>query len=402
MEGKRLLRTLRLTNFLSYGPEGTEIELQPLNVLIGPNGSGKSNLIEAISLLKAAPNDISAPIRAGGGTPHWCWKGGEPQNSLQLQVEASPIPQFLAPFNLPFLPLRHTLELSCAWQHVSIVLETIEDTAPSSPSGPLYRYDSRKMLLGSAPESCVLEGRFLNPGTLDLRQSILAQIKDPIRNQKITLLGRVYGEMRLFRDWSLGPNSPFRGPQRADLEASFLREDGTNLGLVLNDLLNRPTTKRLLLESLRRFYAYVDDVTTKIYANTVETFFHEHGFKESTPSIRLSDGTLRYLCLLTILCHPDPPPLVCIEDPEIGLHPDILPVLADLMVEASQRMQLIVTTHSDILVSALSTTPEAVVVCERDDAGSHLRRLDSKQLEEWLAKYSLGELWRMGETGGNP
>ena len=75
MDGKRLLLTLWLDNLLSYGPEGTAIELQPLNVLIGPNGSGKSNLIEAISLLKAAPTDIFAPIRAGGGMPEWVWKG---------------------------------------------------------------------------------------------------------------------------------------------------------------------------------------------------------------------------------------------------------------------------------------------------------------------------------------
>ena len=103
-----------------------------------------------------------------------------------------------------------------------------------------------------------------------------------------------------------------------------------------------------------------------------------------------------------MLCHPSPPPLVCIEDPEVGLHPDALYSLAKLMIEASQKAQLIVTTHSDTLVSALSEVPEAVVVVERDAYGSHLRRLEPERLEEWLEKYSLGELWRMGETGGNP
>ena len=102
--------------------------------------------------------------------------------------------------------------------------------------------------------------------------------------------------------------------------------------------------------------------------------------------MRLSDGTLRYLCLLAILCHPEPPPLICIEEPETGLHPDILPTIAELMIEASQRTQFIVTTHSDILVSAFSEIPEAVLVCEKDEDGTHFKRLEKDKLKAWLAR----------------
>jgi predicted ATPase len=103
---------------------------------------------------------------------------------------------------------------------------------------------------------------------------------------------------------------------------------------------------------------------------------------------------------LTILCHPSPPPLICIEEPELGLHPDVLPTLADLMKEASQRTQLIVTTHSDILVDAMTDCPEAVWVCEKDESGTQMRHLTREQLEPWLEKYRLGELWTRGEIGG--
>ena len=120
----------------------------------------------------------------------------------------------------------------------------------------------------------------------------------------------------------------------------------------------------------------------------------------SIPARRLSDGTLRYLCLLAILVDPDPPPLIVIEEPELGLHPDIHPQLAALMVDASSRTQLIVTTHSDILVDALTDTPEAVVVCENVDGSTQLERLTSETLEPWLDKYRLGELWLRGEIGG--
>ena len=85
----------------------------------------------------------------------------------------------------------------------------------------------------------------------------------------------------------------------------------------------------------------------------------------------------------------------------MGLHPDVIPQLAKLLVAASQRSQIIVTTHSDILVDALSETPEAVVICEKVDGATQLRRLDADDLKVWLEKYRLGELWTSGQLGGN-
>ena len=130
-------------------------------------------------------------------------------------------------------------------------------------------------------------------------------------------------------------------------------------------------------------------------------FVGEKGLREPVPATHLSDGTLRYLCLLTILCHPNPPPLICIEEPELGMHPDIIPTIAEMLVEASTRTQLIVTTHSDTLIDALNDTPESVVVCEKDENGTSMKRLDKKELAKWLEKYTLGQLWREGEIGGN-
>ena len=110
---------------------------------------------------------------------------------------------------------------------------------------------------------------------------------------------------------------------------------------------------------------------------------------------------MRWLALLVILLVPNPPPLVCIEEPELGLHPDVLPKLAELLVSASERMQLVVTTHSDILIDALSDHPEAVIICDKDENGTRFTRLDPTELKDWLDEYSLGELWRKGELGGN-
>ena len=170
------------------------------------------------------------------------------------------------------------------------------------------------------------------------------------------------------------------------------------LGLVLNRLRRDPAVKARLLKALRNLYEGIDDYDVQIEGGTVQVFFQEGRF--TVPATRLSDGTLRYLCLLAILCHPNPPPLVCIEEPELGLHPDILPTVADLLKEASERTQLIVTTHSDVLVDAMTDQPESVLVCEKGDDGTVLRRLRADDLKPWLEKYRLGELWIRGEIGG--
>src|SRR5438045_8319698 len=120
--------------------------------------------------------------------------------------------------------------------------------------------------------------------------------------------------------------------------------------MFLNRLQEHAQAKASLLEHLRDLYDGLTDYGIRIEGGTLQVFFTEGDYE--IPATRLSDGSLRYLCLLAILCDPDPPPLIGIEEPELGLHPDLLPNVADLLVEASQRTQLIVTTHSSALVDA--------------------------------------------------
>ncbi len=134
----------------------------------------------------------------------------------------------------------------------------------------------------------------------------------------------------------------------------------------------------------------------------MQAYMLETGLREPLSATRLSDGTLKFLCLLAVLLNPDAPPLICIEEPEVGLHPDAIRIVAQALVEASERTQLIVTTHSEALIDALSDRPEDVLVCERDfDNGTQFRRLNKERLSGWLERYTLGALWRNGELGGN-
>lgn len=399
MEGKRFIRNLRLQNFLSYGSEGETIELEPLNVLIGPNASGKSNLIEAIGLLKATPTDLTAPIRKGGGISDFLWKG----------AKEIPIAEIEATLENPGnMPLRYRIGFTVAGQRLELVDEAIENEKPYSGADDVYfyyRYQYGRPVLNvkTRPEAQAGKGnerseRRLRREDLIPDQSVLSQRKDPDLYPELTYIGNQFSSIALYRDWQIGRDSEPRKAQQTDLPEHPLLEDGSNLGLVLNNLQSQLGTRQLI-EKLKKFYDPAEELITKIYGGTVQIFIREEGLIQPIPATRLSDGTLRYLFLMALLLDPTPPSLICIEEPEIGLHPDILPTIAEMLIEASQRTQLIITTHSDALVSALS--PESVMICDRDDRGSHLRRLDSERLKKWLEKYTLGDLWRMGEIGGN-
>ena len=108
------------------------------------------------------------------------------------------------------------------------------------------------------------------------------------------------------------------------------------------------------------------------------------------------------MALAAILLDSAPPPLVVIEEPELGLHPDVILSVGEMLIQASERTQLVVTTHSRVLIDALDDFPSSVVVCDKYDGESVFERLDPTWLKEWLEKYSLGKLWSAGDLGGNP
>lgn len=382
-----MIRTLRLTHFLSYGPHSQPVELTALNVIIGPNGSGKSNLIEALELLRAAPRDLLTPIRDGGGVRDWLWKG----------ATKPPIAMIDAVIDNPKGPaLRYVLSFTEVGQRFEIVEERVENERPDK--GHVNPYLYYKFENGHGVLNVKGKQRRLQREEIDPTASILAQRKDPDQYPELTYLGNVFSKIRLYREWSFGRFTIPRLPQKADLPNEYLEPDASNLGLVLNRLRREPAVKKQLLDALRALYDGIDDFDVQIEGGTVQVFFHEGS--SLIPATRLSDGTLRYLCLLAILCHPSPGPLVVIEEPELGLHPDVLPTLAQLLKDASTRTQLVVTTHSDILVDALTDQPETVLVASRDETGTHLERLNAEQLKPWLEQYRLGQLWIRGDIGG--
>jgi predicted ATPase len=389
-----LIKSIYLRNFLSYGPNSPEatIVLQDLNVIIGPNASGKSNLLEAFALLKHTPGQIQKPIREGGGLEQWLFKGERPAPETYLSV------------SLPYESnISDTLHYSLGFGHwgegsFSIMNEMLYYEVREGEKltiVPAYINHSGQKEIRSTR---IQTDPNLTPVKADNDKSILAQRKDPEQYPEITYLGELFERIQLYRDWTFGRYSAMRQPQKTDLPNEWLEPDASNLALVLNRLRRDYDAKEKLLTALQKLYSGIEDYDVRVEGGTVQVFFQEG--RNLIPATRLSDGTLRYLSLLAVLLHPNPPPLVCIEEPELGLHPDILPTIAELLKDASTRMQIIVTTHSDILVDAMTDMPEAVLVCEKTPEGSRLRRLDAEHMKPWLGKYRLGELWISGEIGG--
>ena len=403
------IKKLRLSNLLSFPPNPEQaFELQPLNVLIGPNGAGKSNVIEALELLRATPTDFATAIRDGGGADEWLWKGEEGEKTATIEIETGELSTGLA--TPTGRSLRYRLEFTSTRHRVEVVDEAIEEAKPYlDHEKPFFYYqfnqghpiiNIKEQVQNSVAESDKRRQRHLKRDDLAPDQSVLAQRKDPELYPEITWIGRKFGEIQTFQEWTFGRFASLRQPQPADLPDDRLLPNNRNLGLILNQVGLRNSQR--FGKIMRRFFPRFEGMATGIQGGSVQFYLRETGFNSPIASTRLSDGTMRFAALLAILLAPSPPPLVCIEEPELGLHPDAVALLGELLVEASERMQLIVTTHSDALVSALTSQPESVVLCERPGAGTTLRRLNSEELAEWLSDYALGDLWRMGHLGANP
>lgn len=394
---RMLIQRLQASGLLSFGIKGIDLPMRKLNVLIGPNGSGKSNLLEVINLFREAPSplhSIAGPIMEDGGIQEWLWKEGS-------QGEGAPVTAIVSCQMVSGkrgVSFTHELQIENYGGTVGLSSESIAETAAG-------RKKDRRIYDWIAPFDAALWtkpgglSRKLKSSRLNAGASILAQIRDPGRYAVLSYLQEQYSSIQLYRDWSFGPHAMLRKPGRPDDRADALGRSGLNLAAVAASLSGR--MKKQVINAMQILYPDVCDLHVRpAQAGTLQLYLEE-GNEVEIPASRLSDGTLRYLAILLILLNPKPAPLTVIEEPEMGLHPDVIPQIAQLLIEASDRTQLVVTTHSRMLVDCLGDDPESVIVCEKHNGESVFERLDGKSMKVWLEKYSLGDLWSKGELGGN-
>ena len=337
-------KSIQIQNLLSFGPESPELELRPINLVIGPNGSGKSNLLAALSLFRPRA-ERRAIIENGGGYRNWFHEfNSEPKTAVKISFGNA-----------------------ATW--VNSYEITLNENQNRCSFG-----------------ECVMGGV---AGGTDATRTKIAILDDELQDS-----------IFFFRDWQYGPTAPVRyGPQPIDFSNKRIREDARNLAHVLKRVKEDARSYSVFMEFLSELYENIDDVQFTEAEDYLFFFVIEQGRK--VPAARVSDGTLRYLALLAVLCDPEPPKLICLEEPEMGLHPDLIQIVAKAIRYASQQTQIIATTHSVLLVDKFTDSPESIVVCEKIDGSTELRRLDPEEMEPWLEEYRLGDLWTSGQIGGN-
>lgn len=387
------LKSLEIDGLLSFG-ELTYFEFGKLNVLVGPNGSGKSNLIDCMRILKHASQDIQS-IFSGSSIKRWLFAGKNSKPLGKLEAEVA-LPNTTS-------IVRHVLTLEEGPNDRAQVEELIEFVDSEETKGePLFIGSMRvKPFILASAESDKRKRRSkrdLGPDEYNAMQSILSQKRDLSQFPEITKLQAIYYRWRIYSDWTFGRESKLRGvaPPGSD---EILNESMDNLAVALGEIESSESHDQLtkLLQELK--HAYSDFLTRPVHNGTIFEII-EKSLKSNIPAERLSDGTLRFLAMAAILLQSDPPPLICLEEPELGMHPDAIHMVAEMIVEASKRTQLIVSTHSEHLLSAMQDQFDVLFAFDSGSDGSMVQALTAEEYMSWRSDHTLGELWSSGEIGG--
>jgi predicted ATPase len=350
------LRTLTLKGFKSIR-ELKDFRFNKLNVLIGANGAGKTNLISFFRLLnEIVERRLQTHVRKQGGANTFLFDGAKVTKFIYAEL--------LFDKNGYRVRLAPTVDGNLFFEHEEMHFEGVFFPKPS------------KMPLGSGH----LESKL--PEEADIRHGSIPSFVVPALKS-----WRVYH----FHDTSETASVK----QLHDISDNrFLRADAGNLAAFLRVLRrSSPERYKRIRETVRLVAPFFDDFLLEPAADAASQIQLEWKQLNSASSFRahhLSDGTLRFICLSTLLLQPSPPSTLIIDEPELGLHPFAISVLAALIHEVSLRTQLIISTQSSPLLDQFE--PEDIIVVERNDGASHFKRLDKESLDRWLNDYSLSEL----------
>ena len=341
-----------------------------------------------ISLLSELSGDLGQYLRQNGGIRHWIWKGVEDIPKVSIEVGGD---------TLLGDPFQYQIQFTRVETSVEVVDESIAflNQRTGEPRKPIFGYENGRPVVRGKPSLPTLKRDDIN-----FTQSILSREQGSSISFGLFKYG-FFHRIAVYQSQLVMNVGASKRPQAWDQHRMQLTPTAGNLAAVLNKIWGIRDLSQKLRHYLTLFYEDFEDLIFENDSGLQQIYFRERHLHDNVPATRLSDGTFRWLCLLAILLNPEPPQLICLEEPEIGLHPDVIVELAKLLRECSERVQLIVTTHSDTLIDALSLTPEDVLVCEKKEGSTTLTRLNEVELKTWLEQYSLGQLWRRGDIGGN-
>jgi predicted ATPase len=359
----RTVRKIAIEGFKSF--EKAEIDLQDLNVLIGANGSGKSNFISVFRLLEQIASETLL-LDVAGDPDRLLYHGRKKTKELSLEFDFD---EFA--YRVILAPVRDKLVFK---------REVVLDSDRSMIS---------RGVADSRPRS------LLDSEASNRSSPFVSKTLDKVRGSARNLV------LYHFEDTSEG--SPAR--QMCDVEDNrYFRPDAANLPAYLYLLKAKHETHfRRIEEHVRLvapFFDRFDLAPSALNHRKIELVWRQKNSEAHFDAYSLSDGTLRFICLATLMLQPAPPGLILIDEPELGLHPFAIRILAEMIEAAATRTQVILATQSVTLLD--NFLPENIIVAENDGLKTTLSRLDKKLLEEWLGEFSLGELWEKNVLGGRP
>lgn len=342
------------------------MRLDNLEVLIGANGAGKSNFVEFFGFMRAvAEESLQAYLNAQGGGDGFLYLG--PKVTPRIEVR------------LLFGDLVYELDLApTAKGGLQVALEQLHDRA-----------SDRTERIGRGS---------LESGLKRAREKA-ADDKAPAALIHDALSGwMVYH----FHDTSA--LAPMRREQSAR-DRDRLRDDASNIAAFLLHLKQKyPEYYALIRDSVRLIAPFFDDFLLRPeergFEEKIRLEWTQKGSDFPFQPVHLSDGTFRFICLATALQQPQLPRTIVIDEPELGLHPFALGIVADLIKTASERTQVIISTQSPTLLDYFD--PRDVVVVNRRDGRSTFDKLDEQALKSWLDEYTVGELWQKNVVEGGP
>jgi predicted ATPase len=402
-----MITRIQLKNY-RHIPE-LDLELGRLNVLIGRNAAGKSSLLQFLRLLReGARGNLSAAISELGGFNQIKPYGASARDETTWELELSGIEADSPIYSNGVLASR-------GGAGYSVKLEEVE--RPPYP-GHTARYKYLSVVEGRVRilKARRLPGDSVNgalngdaqyadePASDESDQELyLAQAGNRLRYPSLHALRAMLRDWALFSGFGSEALQVVRTAQVFNV-APPLRLDpsGANLVSIVQQLANDPqydATNQQLALAMRAVFDDFVKLDTPITAGGAGGLTYRSKWHNvAVPAISMSDGQLRFLGLLLLLLLPDPPALIMLDEPEIGMHPEMLAVLGEVIQDAAERTQIIIATHSPQLLNHLGA--ENVILVDRDEGGkARFERPDVARLSLWLERYDLGRLWTMGKLG---
>lgn len=401
-----MIKKLWLFNFFSF--KGTGLELHPkVNVLVGINGSGKSNVFKALSLLKEGIDGIGLKkliYNEWGGFDAVRFLGEENESILlSYAFDSQSIRRYLHQFT-------HDVDYEIQLRRVQgganyFVRETLRQFQDGHPDSPDLMYTAGGDVYGKTKSGgsngADAEIKFTQFATVDPQELALAKIYDTERFSEVNAVRRAIEDIVIYRPFDTSPQGAMRKPVIATSEKRLLG-DGSNLVQTLNTInINHKGGIRTIREKLRDINPKFKGIDFNFLGGSIELLLEEEGLSKSVHVSHISDGTLRLLCLLAICYNPDRGKLICIDEPELGLHPDMIPMVAQAIRDASEETQFIISTHSPHLLDYFDL--DHIRVCEKNaENASDVLSLSEAQFKGWYEeRFNPGQMWRAGDYGGN-